>query len=145
MHNLSQIANDSRLMSSGPRAGLTEITLPSRQACSSIMPGKVNPVMAEVINQIAFQVYGNDHTVSMASEAGQFELNVMEPVLVYNLKESIKVMTNGMEVFRKYCLDGITANVDHLAEVANNKNVSITEVKPHIGYETATKIAEEAF
>src|SRR5690625_7602070 len=82
--------DDIRLMSSGPRAGLTEITLPSRQAGSSIMPGKVNPVMAEVINQIAFQVYGNDHTVSMSSDSGQFELNVMEPVLVYNLKESIK-------------------------------------------------------
>ncbi|HLS60096.1 MAG TPA: aspartate ammonia-lyase [Virgibacillus sp.] len=145
MLNLSKIANDIRLMSSGPRAGLTEITLPSRQAGSSIMPGKVNPVMAEVINQIAFQVYGNDHTVSMASEAGQFELNVMEPVLVYNLKESIKVMTNGMEVFRKYCLDGITANVDHLAEVMNNTIGIITAINPHIGYEKATTIAEEAF
>src|SRR5699024_3775591 len=92
MLNISKIANDLRFMSSGPRAGLAEITLPARQPGSSIMPGKINPVMCEVVNQVAFQVMGNDHTVSAASEAGQFELNVMEPVLVYNLHQSLRAM-----------------------------------------------------
>src|SRR5690625_2981631 len=109
------------------------------------MRGNVNPCMSELINQIQFKVYGNDHTYSIASDARQFEVNVMETVLVYNLKESIKVMKNGMELFRKYCLDGITDNVDHLAVVMNNTIGIITAINPHIGYEKATTIAEEAF
>ena len=99
MMNLSKIANDLRLMASGPRCGLFELNLPARQPGSSIMPGKVNPVMAEVVNQVAFQVIGNDHTICLASEAGQFELNVMEPVLVFNLLQSIGIMTNVFRVF----------------------------------------------
>ena len=101
---MSKIANDLRLMASGPRVGLAEIMLPARQPGSSIMPGKVNPVMPEVINQIAFQVIGNDHTICLASEAGQLELNVMEPVLVFNLLQSISIMNNGFRAFTDNCL-----------------------------------------
>src|SRR5699024_6076397 len=95
MMNMSKIANDIRLMASGPYTGLNELRLPARQPGSSIMPGKVNPVMVEVVNQIAFQVIGNDNTICLASEAGQLELNVMEPVLVFNLLQSIDIMNNG--------------------------------------------------
>lgn len=145
MLNVSKIANDLRLMASGPKVGLGEITLPAKQAGSSIMPGKVNPVMAEVVNQVAFQVIGNDQTVSLASEAGQFELNVMEPVLVYNLKESIKIMTNVFKVFREDCLDGIEANVEQLNHNIETSLGIITAINPHVGYEKATEIAREAF
>lgn len=116
MINMSKIANDLRLMASGPRDGLFEIELPARQPGSSIMPGKVNPVMAEVVNQVAFQVMGNDLTISAASEAGQFELNVMEPVLFFNLIQSISIMSNVFTVFTEKCLDGIKANEEHLKE-----------------------------
>lgn len=116
MINMSKIANDIRLMASGPRAGLGEISLPARQPGSSIMPGKMNPVMPELINQVAFQVIGNDHTLSQASEAGQLELNVMEPVLVFNLLQSISVMNNAFRTFTDHCLRGITANEDRLKE-----------------------------
>ncbi|MGN7387958.1 aspartate ammonia-lyase [Sporosarcina sp. SAFN-015] len=145
MINLSKMANDLRLMASGPRAGLNEINLPARQPGSSIMPGKVNPVMAEVMNQIAFQVIGNDHTISLASEAGQFELNVMEPVLVYNLLQSLTVMNNGLEVFRKYCISGITANVEQMQEYVEKSIGTITALTPYIGYEMSSKIARESF
>ncbi|WP_336824152.1 aspartate ammonia-lyase [Sporosarcina sp. USHLN248] len=145
MINLSKMANDLRLMASGPRAGLSEINLPARQPGSSIMPGKVNPVMAEVMNQIAFQVIGNDHTISLASEAGQFELNVMEPVLVYNLLQSLTVMNNGIEVFRKYCISGITANVEQMQDYVERSIGTITALTPYIGYEMSSKIARESF
>ncbi|ALC92020.1 aspartate ammonia-lyase [Bacillus sp. FJAT-18017] len=144
MMNMSKVANDLRMMASGPRAGLGEIKLPPRQPGSSIMPGKVNPVMVEVLNQVAFQVIGNDHTICLAAEAGQFELNVMEPVLVFNLLQSIKVMTNVFDVFRKYCLEGIEANRDRLEEYVNNSVGIITAINPHVGYETAAAIAKEA-
>ncbi|MFP3125894.1 aspartate ammonia-lyase [Ectobacillus funiculus] len=144
MMNMSKIANDLRLMASGPRAGWGEITLPARQPGSSIMPGKVNPVMAEVINQVAFQVIGNDHTICLASEAGQLELNVMEPVLVFNLLQSISIMNNAFRVFTDHCLKGIEANEERLkAYVEKNVGV-ITAVNPHIGYEVAARIAREA-
>lgn len=116
MMNMSKIANDLRLMASGPRAGLAEISLPARQPGSSIMPGKVNPVMAELINQIAFQVIGNDNTICLASEAGQLELNVMEPVLVFNLLQSISIMNNGFRSFTDNCLKGIEANEKRLKQ-----------------------------
>ena len=144
MMNMSKIANDLRLMASGPRAGLGEISLPARQPGSSIMPGKVNPVMAEVINQIAFQVIGNDHTICLASEAGQLELNVMEPVLVFNLLQSIKIMNNGFRVFTEYCLKGIEANTERMKEYVEKSVGVITAVNPHIGYEVAARIAREA-
>jgi len=142
--NLSKIANDLRLMSSGPRTGLNEINLPPRQAGSSIMPGKVNPVMCEVINQISFQVIGNDHTISLASEAGQLELNVMEPVLVFNLLQSFTILQNGISVFTKFAVDGIEANIEHCKTLVENSVGIITAINPHVGYETAARIAKEA-
>ncbi|WP_410988202.1 aspartate ammonia-lyase [Bacillus cereus] len=144
MMNMSKIANDLRIMASGPRVGLAEIQLPARQPGSSIMPGKVNPVMAEVINQVAFQVIGNDHTICLASEAGQLELNVMEPVLVFNLIQSISIMNNGFRVFREYCIEGITANEELLKQYVEKSVGIITAVNPHIGYEVASRIAREA-
>ncbi|QUG82545.1 aspartate ammonia-lyase [Bacillus nitratireducens] len=144
MMNMSKIANDLRIMASGPRVGLAEIQLPARQPGSSIMPGKVNPVMAEVINQVAFQVIGNDHTICLASEAGQLELNVMEPVLVFNLIQSISIMNNGFRVFREYCIKGITANEELLKQYVEKSVGIITAVNPHIGYEAASRIAREA-
>ncbi|KXO03770.1 MULTISPECIES: aspartate ammonia-lyase [Bacillus cereus group] len=144
MMNMSKIANDLRIMASGPRVGLAEIQLPARQPGSSIMPGKVNPVMAEVINQVAFQVIGNDHTICLASEAGQLELNVMEPVLVFNLIQSISIMNNGFRVFREYCIKGITANEELLKQYVEKSVGIITAVNPHIGYEVASRIAREA-
>ncbi len=144
MMNLSKIANDLRLMASGPRCGLAELNLPARQPGSSIMPGKVNPVMAEVVNQVAFQVIGNDHTICLASEAGQFELNVMEPVLVFNLLQSISIMTNVFAVFRKFCVEGITANAERMKAYVDNSVGVITAINPHVGYETAARIAREA-
>ncbi|MDM5221295.1 aspartate ammonia-lyase [Peribacillus sp. NJ11] len=144
MMNMSKIANDLRLMASGPRAGLAEINLPARQPGSSIMPGKVNPVMPEMINQVAFQVIGNDHTICLASEAGQLELNVMEPVLVFNLLQSISIMNNAFRAFTDYCLVDIEANEDRLKENVEKSVGIITAVNPHIGYEVAARIAREA-
>lgn len=144
MLSMSKIANDLRMMASGPRCGFAEINLPARQPGSSIMPGKVNPVMAEVMNQSAFQVIGNDTTISMAVEAAQFELNVMEPVIIFNLLESIKIMKNVMNVFREYCVSGITANKERLEGYVNNSVGTITAINPHVGYEVASEVAKEA-
>lgn len=144
MMNMSKVANDIRLMASGPYAGLGELVLPARQPGSSIMPGKVNPVMCEVVNQIAFQVIGNDHTICLASEAGQLELNVMEPVLVYNLLQSLEIMKQGFTVFRLHCVDGIQANVDRCREYVERSVGMITALNPHLGYEVVSRIAREA-
>lgn len=144
MINMSKIANDLRLMSSGPRAGLGEIQLPARQPGSSIMPGKVNPVMCEVVNQVAFQVIGNDHTICLASEAGQLELNVMEPVLVFNLLQSLSMMNQVFKVFRTNCLDGIEANEERCKEYVDKSVGVITALNPHLGYEVVSRIAREA-
>jgi aspartate ammonia-lyase len=144
MINMSKIANDLRLMASGPRAGLGEIVLPARQPGSSIMPGKVNPVMPELINQVAFQVIGNDHTICLASEAGQLELNVMEPVLVFNLLQSISIMNNAFRSFTDHCLAGIEANEERMKEYVEKSVGIITAVNPHLGYEAVARIAREA-
>lgn len=144
MMSMSKIANDLRLMASGPRAGLGEISLPARQPGSSIMPGKVNPVMPEMINQVAFQVIGNDHTISLATEAGQLELNVMEPVLAFNLLQSLSIMNNAFRAFTDYCLSGIKANEERLKDYVERSVGLITAVNPHIGYEVASRIAREA-
>jgi len=145
MTSMSKICNDLRLMASGPRCGLFELNLPPRQPGSSIMPGKVNPVMAEVINQIAFQVIGNDVTVTMGVEAGQFELNVMEPVFVFNVIQSLTIMTNGFRVFTKYLLKDLTANPDRMKAYVENSVGIVTAINPHVGYETAAKLAREAY
>ncbi len=144
MINMSKVANDLRLMASGPRAGLYEIKLPARQPGSSIMPGKVNPVMCEVVNQVAFQVIGNDHTICLASEAGQLELNVMEPVLVFNLLQSISIMNQAFKVFKIHCVDGIEANVEQCKAYVDRSIGIITALNPHLGYEVAARIAREA-
>ncbi|MCL2565064.1 MAG: aspartate ammonia-lyase [Defluviitaleaceae bacterium] len=144
MINMSKIASDLRLMASGPYNGFNEIKLPARQPGSSIMPGKVNPVMPELINQVAFQVMGSDVTISMAAEAGQLELNVMGPVIVFNLIQSITMMDNAFKAFDKFCVRGITANEELLRKNVANSVALITAMKPHIGYEASSKIAKEA-
>lgn len=141
---LSKICNDLRLLTSGPRCGLYEINLPAMQAGSSIMPGKVNPVIPEVVNQTCFRVIGNDLTVTMASEAGQLELNVMEPVMVYSTLDSIKILSNAMDCLRENCIDGITANKEHCEKMVKHSIGIVTALNPYIGYENSTTIAKEA-
>jgi aspartate ammonia-lyase len=141
---LSKICNDLRLLSSGPRAGLNEINLPPMQPGSSIMPGKVNPVIPEVVNQIAFKVIGNDLTVTMAAEAGQLELNVMEPIIVQSLFESIEMLKNGMNTLLQRCIRGITANAEHCRQVVQNSIGLVTALNPVLGYEKCTELAKEA-
>ncbi len=142
--NLTKVANDLRLMASGPRAGLGEISLPPMQPGSSIMPGKVNPVIAEVVNQAAFQIMGNDLTVTLAAQAGQLELNVMEPVLVHNLLQSLDILRNVTVVFKHRCIDGIRANVERCRELLDRSIGVVTAINPHVGYEVASQIAKEA-
>ncbi|HKF96212.1 MAG TPA: aspartate ammonia-lyase [Gammaproteobacteria bacterium] len=141
---LSKICNDLRLLSSGPRAGLNEINLPPMQPGSSIMPGKVNPVIPEVVNQIAFKVIGNDLTVSLAVEAGQLELNVMEPVIVQSLFESIEMLKNGMDTLMRRCIDGISANEDRCRQYVMDSIALVTALNPVLGYEISTQVAKQA-
>ncbi len=141
---LSKICNDLRLLSSGPRAGFGEINLPKMQPGSSIMPGKVNPVIPEVVNQIAFKVIGNDLTVTLAAEAGQLELNVMEPVIVQSTFESIEMLKNGMTTLMYRCIDGITANEKKCRDYVINSIGIVTALNPVLGYETCTVLAQEA-
>jgi len=141
---LTKIANDIRLLSSGPKTGLAEINLPPLQPGSSIMPAKVNPVMAEVLNMVCFQVIGNDLTISMASQAGQLELNVMMPVIIYNLLYSIDILENVLDVFTDKCVDGITANVERCKKYVEESMGLAAALNYHIGYEKASEIAKEA-
>jgi len=141
---LSKISNDLRLLSSGPRTGLSEINLPPMQPGSSIMPGKVNPVIPEVVNQIAFKVIGNDLTVTLAAEGGQLELNVFEPVIVQSLFESIEMLKNGMNTLKYRCIDGITANEERCRNMVYNSIGLVTALNPYIGYEASTQLAKEA-
>ena len=141
---LSKICNDLRLLNSGPRAGFGEIRLPSVQAGSSIMPGKVNPVMPEVINQIAYQVIGNDLTVTMAAEAGQLQLNAMEPVIVLNILQSMRMLTRGMKVLREKCIVGIEADAERCKSLLEHSLVAVTAINPFVGYSTASEVAKEA-
>ncbi|WP_373230241.1 aspartate ammonia-lyase [Cohnella sp.] len=142
--NLSKICNDIRLMASGPRVGLNELILPPRQPGSSIMPGKVNPVMAEVVNQVAFQVMGNDHTICMASEAGQFELNVMGPVIAFNLLQSLQIMQRALDVFNQFALEGMEANRIKCQAYVDNSFGIVTALNPHLGYDVAAQLVKEA-
>ena len=141
---LSKIANDLRLMSSGPRTGFGEINLPSRQNGSSIMPGKVNPVIPEVLNQAAFLVMGNDVTITMAAEAGQLELNAFEPITFHCLFQSIDILSHAVHTFTKNCVVGITANAEHCRNLVENSVGVITALAPHIGYQHAADIAKRA-
>lgn len=141
---ISKICNDLRLMSSGPRTGLGEINLPPMQPGSSIMPGKVNPVIPEVMNQICFRVIGNDTTVTFASEAAQLQLNVMEPVIAWSVMESIQFMQRGMDTLRTKCVDGITANHERCKDMVLHSIGIVTALNPVIGYKNSTRIAKKA-
>ncbi len=141
---LSKVCNDLRLLSSGPRCGLREVNLPAMQPGSSIMPGKVNPVIPEAANMVAMQVIANDLCVTMATEAGQLQLNVFEPVIVYNLLQSVRMLTKACDLLREKCVEGITANADHCREQVENSIGIITALNPYIGYQNSTAIAKEA-
>ena len=141
---LSKICNDLRLLSSGPRTGLGEINLPKMQPGSSIMPGKVNPVIPEVVNQIAFKVIGNDLTVTLAAEAGQLQLNVMEPIIAQSIFESIQMLMNGIMTLKYRCIDGITANEKKCREYVENSIGIVTALNPELGYEVCSALASEA-
>lgn len=141
---LSKIANDLRLMSSGPRAGFGEINLPARQNGSSIMPGKVNPVIPEVVNQVAFNIIGNDTTITMAAEAGQLELNAFEPIVFYCLFQSIDTLTYAVQTFVDNCISGITANRERCQELVDRSIGIVTALCPYIGYERAADLAKRA-
>lgn len=141
---LSKVCNDLRLLSSGPRSGLGEINLPPVQAGSSIMPGKVNPVIPEVVNQVAFEVIGNDMTITMAAEAGQLQLNAFEPVIAYSLFRSISHLTQACATLEEKCVRGITANREHMRDVLDRSIVLVTALNPYIGYANSTEVAREA-
>lgn len=141
---LSKIANDLRLMSSGPRAGFHEINLPAKQNGSSIMPGKVNPVIPEVVNQVAFNIIGNDVTITMAAEAGQLELNAFEPIVFYCMFQSIDTLAYAVQTFVDNCVSGITANETRCRYLVENSVGIITAICPHVGYQKAADIAKQA-
>ena len=141
---LSKTCNDLRLMASGPRCGLHEINLPAMAPGSSIMPGKVNPVIPEVTNQVCFKVIGNDTAVCFAAEAGQLQLNVMEPVIVECILESQTWLVNVMNTLRTLCVNGITVNAEHCQKMVKNSIGIVTALNPYIGYKNSTKVAKEA-
>lgn len=142
--SMSKIANDLRLMSSGPTCGFAEINLPARQAGSSIMPGKVNPVIPEVVSQVAFNCVGNDVAVTMAAEAGQLELNAFEPVIFYNLFESVETIGRAASTFVHNCILGITANAERTKNMVHNSYGIVTAFAPHIGYEKSVEVIHKA-
>ncbi|MDY6259873.1 MAG: aspartate ammonia-lyase [Bacteroidales bacterium] len=141
---LSKMCNDFRLLASGPRCGLHEINLPPKAPGSSIMPGKVNPVIPEVTNQVCFKVIGNDTTVTFAAEAGQLQLNVMEPVITESIIESVTWLCNAIDTLTEECIKGITVNAEHTAEMVKNSIGIVTALNPYIGYKQSTKVAKEA-
>ncbi|MDF2797626.1 MAG: aspartate ammonia-lyase [Devosia sp.] len=141
---LSKICNDLRLLGSGPRAGIGEIILPAVQAGSSIMPGKVNPVIPEVVNQTCYQVIGNDLTVTLAAEAGQLQLNAMEPVVIFNILQSIHMLDAAMTVLTERCVAGIVADEPRISSLLSNSLVAVTALVPRIGYENAVTVAKSA-
>ena len=141
---LSKICNDLRLLSSGPRAGFGEINLPPMQPGSSIMPGKVNPVIPEVVNQVCFDIIGGDITVTMAAEAGQLQLNVFEPIIAYRLLRGMIILTRACDVLRERCVAGITANPERMRHFVEHSIGIVTALVPILGYEKATEIAKEA-
>ena len=142
--NLGKMAHDLRLMSSGPRAGLGEIRLPERQAGSSIMPGKVNPIIPEAVNQVAFHVMASDMAIAMAAQSGQLELNAFMPLIAHHLLESLAVLTNAIKILNEFCIQGITADCDRCTALLNHSQVSVTALVPHIGYDLASKVARSA-
>merc|ERR1712039_159444 len=141
---VSKVCNDLRLLASGPRCGLSEINLPPMAPGSSIMPGKVNPVIPEVMNMCCFDTIGNDVTVAFGAEAGQLELNVMEPVIIYKLFTSVHVLTKGMNILRERCISGITANRERCHDMVHHSIGIVTALLPHIGYKKCTEAAAKA-
>jgi len=141
---LTRIANDLRLLSSGPSTGIGEISLPAVQPGSSIMPGKVNPSMAEMLNMVCYQVMGNDQTIMACSQAGQLEMNVMIPIIGYDLLQSLDILTNAIQVFAERCVRGISANVERCRQLAEGSIGLATALNPYIGYAAAVKVAQEA-
>ena len=142
--NLSKMCNDLRLLSSGPKTGIGEINLPAKQDGSSIMPGKINPVIPEVVSQVAFNVIGNDLTITMAAEAGQLELNAFEPILFYNLFESLETLSHAISTLVDNCIIGITANEDHCLELLEESVGIATALCPYIGYKKSAEIAKSS-
>jgi len=142
--NLSKICNDLRLLSSGPKTGIGEINLPPKQNGSSIMPGKINPVIPEVVTQVAFNVIGNDTTITLAAEAGQLELNAFEPVVFYNIFESIDTMTGAVKTLIDNCILGITANRDRCEDLVESSVGLATALCPYVGYKKAAEIAKQS-
>lgn len=142
--NLSKMCNDLRLLSSGPKTGIGEINLPAKQNGSSIMPGKINPVIPEVVSQVAFNVIGNDLTITMAAEAGQLELNAFEPILFYNLFESLETLSHAISTLVDTCIIGITANEDHCLELLEESVGITTALCPYIGYKKSAEIAKSS-
>ena len=141
---VSKICNDLRLLSSGPQAGFGELRLPARQAGSSIMPGKVNPVIPEMVNQVAFTIVGNDVTVTMAAEAGQLQLNAFEPLIGHTLLEGIGWMTTAFQTLSELCIAGIAVNHEHLRATTARSVGIVTALTPHLGYAAAADIAKAA-
>lgn len=141
---LSKICNDLRLLSMGPRAGLNELNLPAQQPGSSIMPGKINPVIPEAMNQVAYDIIGNDLSICMAAEAGQLQLNAMEPLITYKTLDSIRILSRAMNMLENRCINGITVNADHCKSLVENSIGIVTALNPHIGYDNASRIAKTA-
>jgi fumarate hydratase class II len=140
-----KIANDIRLLGSGPRSGIGEIILPANEPGSSIMPGKVNPTQCEALTMICAQIMGNHTTVSVAGSNGHFELNVFKPVIIYNVLQSIRLITDGVNSFTKNCVQGIEANEARITTLMQNSLMLVTALNPHIGYDNAAKIAKTAY
>lgn len=143
--DLMKIANDVRWLASGPRSGIGELTIPANEPGSSIMPGKVNPTQSEAMTMVACQVFGNDAAIGFAASQGNFELNVFKPVIIYNLIQSIRLLTDAMHSFNKNCAIGIEANREVINEHVNRSLMLVTALNPHIGYEKAAEIAKLAF
>ncbi len=143
--NLSKIANDLRLLSSGPRAGIGEIALPERQAGSSIMPGKVNPVIPEAVNQAAFHVMASDMAITLAAQAGQLELNAFQPLIAHHLLGGMELLTNAINMFHELCIQGIVARTDHCRQLLDGSMVAVTALVPYIGYDRAVAVARETY
>ncbi len=142
--SMMKIANDIRFLASGPRCGIGEISLAENEPGSSIMPGKVNPTQSEALTMISAQVMGNHTTISIAGSNGHFELNVFKPVMIYNLLQSIRLLSDGCQSFTDRCIVGITANEERIAKLRDESLMLVTALNPHIGYDNATKIAKKA-
>jgi fumarate hydratase, class II len=142
--SLFKIANDIRWLGSGPAAGIAEIRIPDLQPGSSIMPGKVNPVMSEMMMMVAAQVFGNDATITWSAANGNFELNVMMPVIAHNLDQAIALLASASKVFAETCVDGIEANEERCRELLEKNVIIVTALNPHIGYDNGAKVAKEA-